>query len=151
MIAGQTFIQSNWVQHDVRYPGEGHLIADNEHFKLSHVSGSANTNEDKPEPLYGNAFKPVDWRRLLFHASTHTIGRTLTLSKRRYLGLASKATEPGDQIFVLFEPFEPVILRAQDDGTFKFIGTAYVHGIIKGEALRDVEQGVLRHEGVNIR
>lgn len=151
MIAGQICTLSDWVQHDVRYPDEEPLNTEDGDFQLSHLSGQATANERASEALPSNVFKPVDWKTLLFHASNQTLGRTLILSKTRYLALASKATQPGDQIFVLFGLHEPTILRPQDDGTFKFVGTAYVHGIMKGEALKGLAQGVFRQQRVSIR
>jgi len=71
--------------------------------------------------------------------------------KTSYLGLASTATQLEDQIIVLFELHELAILRLQDDDTFGFVGTAYIHGIMRGEALKGLAQGVFRQQRVSIR
>jgi hypothetical protein len=151
MIAGQIGTLSGWVQHDVRYPDEKPLNVEDGDFQQNHLSGKATANDQAPESLHGSALKPTDWEELLSHASTQTLGRTLILSKTRYLALASKATQPGDQIFVLFGLHELAILRPQDDGTFKFVGTAYVHGFMKGEALKGWQEGEFRQQRVSIR
>jgi hypothetical protein len=151
MIAGQICTLSDWVQHDVRYPEEKPLNIEDRDFQQSHLSGKATSNEQAPESLRGSVLKPKDWEKLLFHASHQTLGRTLILSKTRYLALAPKATQPRDQIFVLFGLHEPAILRPQDDGTFKFVGTAYVHGFMKGEALKGWQAGEFRQQRVSIR
>jgi hypothetical protein len=134
-IAGQVFVVPEWIQYDVRYPDEKLSNSEDGDFQRNHLSGKAPDNEQAPKLLHGSVAKPIAWKKLLGHASYQTVGRTLILSKKRYLALASKATQPGDQIFVLFGLHEPAILRPQDDGTFKFVGTAYVHGLMKGEAL----------------
>jgi hypothetical protein len=150
MIAGQITALSNWVQHDVRYPDEKPLNVEDGDFQQNHLSGKATANDQVPKPLHGSALKPTNWKTMLYYASKQTLGRTLILSKTRFLALASKATQPGDQIFVLFGLHELAILRPQDDGTFKFVGTAYVHGFMKGEALKGWQQGEFRQR-VSIR
>jgi hypothetical protein len=152
MIAGQIPTPADWIQHDVRYPDEQPLKVEGGDFQQSHLSSKAASNEQAPpESLHSSFLKPTDWKTLLFHASNQTRGRNLILSKTRYLALASKATQPGDQIFVLFGLHELAILRPQDDGTFKFVGTAYVHGFMKGEALEGWRQGEFRQQRVSIR
>ena len=111
MIAGQICTLSDWVQYDVRYPNEKPLNIEHGDFQQSHLSGKATANDQAPESLHGSALKPTDWKKLLFHASKQTLGRTMILSKRRYLALASKATQPGEHIFVLFGLHESAILR----------------------------------------
>jgi hypothetical protein len=152
MIAGQICTLSAWVQHDVRYPDEQPLKVEDGDFQQSHLSSKATSNEQAPPgSLHGIVVKRTDRKTLLFYASDQTFGRTLILSKTRYLALVSKATQPGDQIFVLFGLHELAILRPQDDGTFKFVGTAYVHGFMKGEALKGQQQGKFRQQRVGIR
>jgi hypothetical protein len=51
------------------------------------------------------------------------------------LGLVPEDTEPEDSVCILFGCDVPVVLRKQDNDTWKFIGEAYVHGVMDGEAM----------------
>jgi len=94
---------------------------------------------------------PKDWRFLLSQAEDQTRGRTLVLSERNYLGLAPFLAQPGDAIFILSGLREPAILRPSRDGAYHFIGTAYIHGIMNGEALEAFYRGVFKRERVTLR
>jgi hypothetical protein len=154
MIAGQLGGTlsgwSGWVAHEVRYPDD--LVSevarpmDQEIIDSQAFSQAANGKERDQ-----NKNKPIDWENMLWQASSQTLRRTLILSKGRYLGLAPALTKPGDQIFILFGLHEPAILRPQADSTYVFIGTAYVHGIMKGEALKDLDAGIFKRERMTIR
>jgi hypothetical protein len=50
--------------------------------------------------------------------------------------MGSVSVEPGDQVWVLKGGDVPLILRPVKDGRYRLIGEAYVHGIMRGEALR---------------
>jgi hypothetical protein len=126
MIAGQLFVGSGWRAHEIQYPV---------------VLGS----QDSLPP------RPVSWQVMSRHAQDQTKERTIVFSKQGYLGLAPKVSRSGDYIFILFGLQEPAILRKQDDGSFLFIGTAYVHGLMNGEALKMLEEGVSVKERVTLR
>jgi hypothetical protein len=51
------------------------------------------------------------------------------------LGLVPEDTEPEDSVCILFGCDVPVVLRKQVNDTWKFIGEAYVHGVMDGEAM----------------
>ncbi|KLU83145.1 hypothetical protein MAPG_02210 [Magnaporthiopsis poae ATCC 64411] len=78
------------------------------------------------------------------------IGRAFFVSKKGYFGLAPSTAQVGDQVCILEGGRMPFILRESgtavlpDIGTvraFKLIGDSYVHGIMNGEAVADVEEG----------
>lgn len=50
------------------------------------------------------------------------------------LGTASPSVRPGDEIWFLHGTYAPVILRPLDTGRYRFMGEAYVHGVMYGEA-----------------
>lgn len=56
-------------------------------------------------------------------------------TKRGYIGITINATTPGDIITILLGCARPVILRAQIGSKYLFVGTAYIHGLMDGEAL----------------
>lgn len=94
---------------------------------------------------------PLDWKDILHHATTQTQNRTVILSKGRYLRLAPLLSQPGDKIFILFGLQEPAILRPRPDGSYLFVGTAYVHGLMRGEVLKDLNNGYFNVERVTMR
>ncbi|KAG9243068.1 hypothetical protein BJ878DRAFT_568795 [Calycina marina] len=85
--------------------------------------------------------KPNDWEDTLNQAVNWTRNRTLILSKQRYSGLAPSHTLPGDSIFAIHGLSIPAILRLKDDGTWTFIGAAYVRGLMDGEAIEYMKKG----------
>lgn len=79
-----------------------------------------------------------------------SIGRAFFISEKGYFGLAPSAAQAGDQVCILAGGQTPYILRRAgevvlpDSGiapAFKVVGDAYVHGIMHGEAMADVEEG----------
>jgi hypothetical protein len=121
LVAGQLSSSSGWKRHEVAHAAEG---------------------SDRP---------PMHWEEMLRHAVGQTKNRTVILSKGRYLGLAPSLSQPGDQVVVLFGLREPAILRPQQDGSYIFLGTAYIHGLMRGEALRGLSDGNFAVERVTIR
>ena len=94
----------------------------------------------------------VEWRsKLLKYAFHPTRRRTVVLSRQGYLCLGSKVLRAGDYIFILFALQEPAILRKHKDGLHAFVGTAYVHGIMKGELLEVAKKSVSQGLDVPIR
>jgi Heterokaryon incompatibility protein (HET) len=63
--------------------------------------------------------------------------RILITTKTGYLGLAPKETrvETHDVVAILYGCNFPVVLRPQEDGSYKVIGECYVHGIMDGEII----------------
>jgi hypothetical protein len=112
---------------------------------------SAAANSTVRQAREDNYMEPIDCQTRLNAAVRQTLARTIMLSSRRYLGLAPEAAEPGDQIFVLFGLRQAAILRPQDGGTYKFIETAYVHGIMWGKWQKDLELGLYQTQSVSIR
>ncbi|PVH77082.1 HET-domain-containing protein [Cadophora sp. DSE1049] len=66
---------------------------------------------------------------------TWSHGRSFIITLKGYIGLAPLNTEIGDTVTVLEGGSVPFVLRALDEGGYKFIGESYVHGIMEGEAL----------------
>jgi hypothetical protein len=63
-----------------------------------------------------------------------SIARKMCITSTGYLGRVPHGSVPGDKICILFGGSIPFVLRERDDGDFTFIGEAYVHGIMDGEA-----------------
>jgi len=67
---------------------------------------------------------------------THVKERRLGITKKGYLCLLPQTAEVGDQLALLKGGRVPVILR-QRNGYMEFVGEAYVHGIMDGEAFEE--------------
>ena len=50
------------------------------------------------------------------------------------LGAGQPSVRAGDEIWFLYGAFAPVILRPLGNGHYRFMGEAYVHGVMYGEA-----------------
>ncbi|PMD33071.1 hypothetical protein L207DRAFT_379811, partial [Hyaloscypha variabilis F] len=57
-------------------------------------------------------------------------------TERGYLGLASHATEVGDDVMIGKGSSVPLIMRrcGEKEDEFRLVGDAYIHGIMNGEA-----------------
>ncbi|KAI0868813.1 HET-domain-containing protein [Hypoxylon argillaceum] len=85
--------------------------------------------------------KTMAWRRFL-------------ISRKGYMGLAPLGIEVGDHICVLASGRAPLIVRPvqQNDGqtnsrlVYRLLGDSYVHGLMDGEVLKLVDDGILNVE-----
>ncbi|KAF3002785.1 hypothetical protein E8E14_000290 [Neopestalotiopsis sp. 37M] len=74
-------------------------------------------------------------------------GRTLFKTNKEMLGLGHAAIQPGDHVTLLWGQASPIILRPRNgrdasDG-FRFLGDAYVDGIMYGEYLKNDPEHVI--------
>jgi hypothetical protein len=88
---------------------------------------------------------------LEFQAGQWIQGRTVILTKERYLGLAPAATKAGDRVVILLGLRMPAILRPQENGSWQFVGVTYIPGLMEGEAMKDLEDGVYKMEKFVLR
>ncbi|MCJ1253757.1 hypothetical protein MMC24_001570 [Lignoscripta atroalba] len=75
-----------------------------------------------------------------------TRGRTFFSTRDGRIGLGPPGTREGDLVCVVYSSPTPYILREKagsDERLFGFVGEAYVHGIMYGEALGMETQGLL--------
>jgi hypothetical protein len=82
----------------------------------------------------------------LVEAGYTTLNRTVILCADGKLGLAPEKVENGDEILIFMGASTPFVLRKtnkKDGGkkVYRFIGSAYVHGVMQGEAMEDLEKG----------
>ncbi|KAK4185047.1 hypothetical protein QBC35DRAFT_465906 [Podospora australis] len=64
-------------------------------------------------------------------------GHRMFRTADNYLGLGPVSTEEGDQIWILSGAPVPFVLRQVNEGRYRVIGEAYVHGIMHGEAVQE--------------
>jgi hypothetical protein len=57
------------------------------------------------------------------------------VTSKGYVGLGPKQVQDGDKIVVLAGAFVPYIVRKDHGGFYRFVGEAYIHGIMDGQAL----------------
>jgi Heterokaryon incompatibility protein (HET) len=76
--------------------------------------------------------------------------RRLMVSEKGYIGLVPRSAQQGDMICVLFGCSFPVIIRRWNDHHV-FIGDSYIHGIMDGQAIKMLNDGILRKEQFVLR
>ena len=84
-------------------------------------------------------------RATVYAAAQVAVGRRLVITEKGRFAPASSLAEPGDVICVLFGCSVPVILR-HDKNYWKLVGECYLHGIMKGEAMKSFENGEFHQE-----
>ncbi|KAI1742242.1 heterokaryon incompatibility protein-domain-containing protein [Xylaria scruposa] len=76
--------------------------------------------------------------------------RRFFVSRSKHMGLANEQIQKGDVVCILFRCPRPVVLRKVDDH-YMFIGDAYFHGWMHGEAITKLQEGLLRKQCFRIR
>jgi hypothetical protein len=83
------------------------------------------------------------------------IGRRLFVTHNAYVGLAREEVKVGDLVTILMGGDIPFLLRERtEESTFQFVGEAYVHGVMYGEAIdgcEGEEKGKARTEMFTLR
>lgn len=74
--------------------------------------------------------------------------RRFFVTKNGYIGLGPKSVQTGDNVFVFPGGIVPFVLRSSKTSIYRFVGEAYVHGIMNGEVLKDASRTLAQ---VNIR
>ena len=74
--------------------------------------------------------------------------RRLFVTEKGYVGLGAKSVQTGDKVFVFPGGLVPFVLRTSIEGYYRLVGEAYIHGFMRGEALKDQSYKLTR---VNIR
>jgi hypothetical protein len=78
----------------------------------------------------------VDQGPLMSDWMSHGVGRRMFTTKSGYLGMAGPRVAVGDLVAIIQGSKVPVVLRHKGEGEkWEFVGDAYVHGVMKGEAV----------------
>jgi hypothetical protein len=75
-----------------------------------------------------------------FRLPSHWRSRRFITTTKGFAGLAPVSCRSGDVICVILGCRTPIILRPVDEH-FEIVGEAYVHGVMKGESMVDLEEG----------
>lgn len=74
--------------------------------------------------------------------------------ERGYIGLVPRSSDVGDGVYVLINGQTLYVLRFQEtrsnEKQYQFLGEAYVHGLMDGEALKWLKEGKVELESVVI-
>ncbi len=66
------------------------------------------------------------------------------------MGMGPLHLREGDSVCILYGGCTPYVLRDIGDGYHRFIGETYVHGILRGEMMKDVEEGKTINQRIRI-
>lgn len=80
------------------------------------------------------------WSNFSSKAASVCHTRTLVITRKGYFGLGPGATRAGDLCCIIFGSPVPLILRHADEN-YQLVGEAYVHGVMNGEAVEQLDQG----------
>lgn len=114
-------------------------------FKSEIIDGDTSDEDDGPgllAKMFATSLKVV--------IEQGTSRRRLMISKKGYIGLVPPGAQEDDHICVLFGCTVPVIIRKVYD-YHTFIGESYVHSIMDGEAISQMNDGALTEEEFILR
>lgn len=108
------------------------------------LSENSSTNPDEEDPF---ARETLRSKRMLLRNHMHW---TFTVSANGLYCMIKKGVREGDALAVLDGGKVPVVLRQAegDSSHFVFVGTAYVHGYMDGEAKDAADKGEVKTEDI---
>lgn len=93
-----------------------------------------------------------DWvREYAVPVVAKTMHRSFILTRQGRMGLAVRGVANGDLVIIAKDCDVPLVVRRRTDHGFKFIGEAYVHGIMDGEAVSQASKQGLKVEKFCLR
>lgn len=96
--------------------------------------------KDSKWQLYGGKDKPEGYphvpkdNRFMLMVGTRYHRRRLFRTKENHSGLGPHSLQVGDRMWILGGTIFPFTLQPLEGGAYRLVGTAYVHGIMYGEA-----------------
>ena len=79
--------------------------------------------------------EPIEPRGYIDEVYRSVKGRAFFLTKNGYIGLGPKSMKTGDQACVILGCKPPLILRPDDEKSYRVVGDCYIDGFKDGEAL----------------
>jgi hypothetical protein len=95
------------------------------------------------------AAKEGDWTQYMIDSLRVCQNRRFFVTKKGYLGIGPATMKEGDVCCVLFGATVPFILRKLDS-QYLLVGECYIHGVMRGEALKRCQSGDLVEEEIRI-
>ena len=99
--------------------------------------------------LFRQVLHPKNLTDMLARMSSLLLHRRVCVSVDGYIGIAPKETEENDWICVLNGVPVPFIIREHENG-YTLVGDCYVQGIMRGEAVQKIEEGVLEVQTITL-
>ena len=85
----------------------------------------------------------VDLQELMHNPKFHTLYEALVCESRYYcatkkdiIAVVPRASQVGDKICLFYGCRTPYVVRPVSDGTYRFVGPCYLHGMMQGEAMQ---------------
>jgi hypothetical protein len=76
-------------------------------------------------------------------------GRSFCFTRNGHLSLSPLVTKPNDLYCILFGAKVPFIVhKTENPSRYKFVGEAYIHGFMRGEAMEMLRNGELKEETI---
>ncbi|KAK4249333.1 heterokaryon incompatibility protein-domain-containing protein [Corynascus novoguineensis] len=110
---------------------------------LAHLPDAAERLADRAVKAWRNKLAAEEYALLLqFTATMKAVcsGRPYISTKKGLLGLGCPGAQVGDVVCVLYGTTVPYVLRPRSDGAMSFVGDAYIHGAMDGEAITSPER-----------
>ncbi|KAH7086339.1 heterokaryon incompatibility protein-domain-containing protein [Paraphoma chrysanthemicola] len=88
------------------------------------------------ESMFNGSYSPIGLAQLQ-HELDQSGGkkRRVFKTRRGYMGTGPRSLQCGDEVWILHRAGLPMVLRRQPNGNYRFIGEAFVYGVMHGEAL----------------
>jgi hypothetical protein len=88
-------------------------------------------------------------KAFLLHAEIWAAKRRFVITEKGYYGLAPQIVQEGDMCCVVYGMCTPVILRKMaEDGCYRFVGEAFVLGMMNGEVIEHIGKWGLKEQDV---
>jgi hypothetical protein len=104
--------------------------------------GKLVSQDFSPYPELQHDTSNGEWKNYLHEAHSMSYRRAFITMTKGNMGLAPNAAQPGDVVCIFFGCKVPYILRPVGEH-YLFIGDAYIHDIMDGEAMEQVHTGEL--------
>lgn len=115
----------------------------NDFFTTVEMSAHHQASSEEPgDDDESNAIESYMQGYLVFKSSMDemTTGRRFFTTHDRYVGLAPTGSRTGDRICVILGCNVPFVIRAAELSGYVLIGECYVHGLMRGEALKSTNR-----------
>jgi len=112
----------------------------NEKFKAKHFTVFRDWKLD--HEVVGQSLPAIVWAEVSKDISTIIDDKDMFLTAQGYMGLGQEGFRMGDIVCIFSGGDVPFLLRQAmlpHDGRFQFLGECYVHGVMDGEAMNNLE------------
>ena len=101
----------------------------------------ASTTSTIPDPKSAPSTSPPVPAPAISPFLPFATNRRFFITSDSHIGLAPIKARIDDHVCVIYGCCVPVVLREAEGGNFTFVGEAYAHGFMDGEAVKGVEEG----------